>query len=881
MPVPSTPQSFRVEHHRGHLPVIGIGTPSPRLSWQVPTAEPGYVQGAYEIELVPVLGERECVRVESREQVLVPWPFEPLQPRQAVDVRVRVRDTARTGMDGSEGWSGWSPSVRVEAGLCAPHDWSARFISPRTIGGLRTPAPVLGATLVLPAPVVQARLYVTALGCLNAFVNGRRVGEEQLAPGWTSYDNRLRYRTHVVTDLLEVGENRMQVQLGNGWYRGRLGWSGGGALYGERLAVLAQLEVTCDDGSRHVLASDDRWTATESNILSDDLYDGQRTDLRSPALGGVAAGGDAVDVLDVDLRKLVAPDGPPVRVTEVVPAAAVSTTPAGATLVDFGQNVVGWVRLRVRGAAPGDEVVLRHAEVLEAGELSVRPLRTAKATDTYLLAGAPEEVLEPSLTFHGFRYVEVRGVAELHAEDIEACVLGTDLYRTGWFSSSDELLDRFHDNVVWGMRGNFLDVPTDCPQRDERLGWTGDIQVFAPTASFLFDCAGFLTSWLADLAAEQEDDGSVPFVVPDVLRENGPAASAWGDAAVVVPWVLYERTGDVELIRRQLPSMRAWVDRMHALAGADLLWTGGFQFGDWLDPTAPPDDPAQAKADPDVVATAHFARGADLVAGAARVVGDIGTAEGYADLAARVRTAFADEYVTEGGRVLSDSQTVYALALRWDLLPQASQRARAARRLADLVRAAGFRIGTGFVGTPLVTDALTDAGYARTAYRLLLQTGCPSWLYPVTMGATTVWERWDSLLPDGSVNAGEMTSFNHYALGAVADWLHRRVAGLAPAAPGYRRLDVRPVPSSALTHAYARHLTPYGEASVGWHRQDGVLTVRLSVPVGVTADVVLPGPDNGVAIGETQQVAHGEHVWQVTDWWAQLDDQADPRTPAC
>jgi alpha-L-rhamnosidase len=564
-------------------------------------------------------------------------------------------------------------------------------------------------------------------------------------------------------------------------------------------------------------------------------------------------------VLDADLGRLVAPDGPPIRVTEVLPAVEVSTSRTGETLVDFGQNLVGRVRLRVRDGAPDQRVVVRHAEVLENGELGVRPLRTAKATDSWILAGPGEVVLEATLTFHGFRYVSVQGIPDLRADDIEAVVVGSDLQRTGWFSSSHELLNRFHENVVWGMRGNFLDVPTDCPQRDERLGWTGDIQVFSPTASFLFDSAGFLTSWLADLAAEQQKDGSVPFVVPDVIRQPGPATAAWGDAATIVPWVLHERTGDRGLIARQLPSMRGWTDRVTELARGGRLWTGGFQFGDWLDPTAPPADPFRAKADPDVIATAHFARSAELVAAAAELVGDTADARQYADLAAEVRDAFRREYITPGGRVLSDAATAYALALQWNLLAGPEQREQAGRRLADLVRIAGYRISTGFVGTPLMTDALTDAGEPDLAYRLLLQTGCPSWLYSVTMGATTVWERWDSMLPDGSINPGEMTSFNHYALGAVADWMHRRVAGLAPAAPGYRELLIRPVPNRRLSHAQARHRTPYGEAAVSWNRADGRLTLRVSVPVGTTAEVHVPGA------GAPVRVRHGDHEWTVAD----------------
>ncbi|MGC4941385.1 family 78 glycoside hydrolase catalytic domain [Kribbella sp. DT2] len=846
----AAPTHLRFDHHTATEPVLGIGSAAPRLSWQVPSADEDWAQTAYELEIVRGDAAPRTHVVESAVQILVAWPDNPLGSRERAAVRVRVR-----GAD----WSEWSEPAVVEAGLLGTDDWSARFVSPREIGDHDSPAPLVAGEFELPDDIVSARLYATAHGTYVPTLNGRRVGDLELAPGWTAYQFRLRYQTYDVTDLVQAGANRLEFLLGNGWYRGRLGFKNQHALYGDRLAVLAQLEVTTASGEVVVVGSDAGWTARESTITADDIYDGQSTDLRL-----TPAAPTPVDVLDADLGLLVAPDGPPVRITDVLPAKEVTTSPAGKLLVDFGQNVVGRVRLEVRGGAAGDEIVLRHAEVLENGELGVRPLRTAKATDTYVLAGPDEITLESELTFHGFRYAEVTGVDNFVAEDIEAVVVGSDLTRTGWFESSSELLDQFHENVVWGMRGNFLDVPTDCPQRDERLGWTGDIQVFSPSASFLFDSAGFLTNWLADLAAEQHKDGSVPYVIPDVLRDAGPSTAAWGDAATIVPWVVYERTGDAALLARQLPSMKAWVDRMVDLAGDSLLWTGGFQFGDWLDPTAPPDNAFAAKADPDVIATAHLARSADVVAKAAAVVGDEDLAREYGELAARVRRAFAAEYTTEGGRVLSDATTTYALALQWALLPTGEQRQGAAERLADLVRSSGFRISTGFVGTPLIADALADTGHPDLAYRLLLQTGCPSWLYAVTMGATTVWERWDSMLPDGSINPGQMTSFNHYALGAVADWMHRRVAGLAPGDPGYRTLLVDPLPTARLTKASARHLTPYGEAAVTWTRADGQLRLSVTVPVGAKATVRVPGASDPVSVG------HGTHEWTTDDPYAEV-----------
>ncbi|HJQ13098.1 MAG TPA: family 78 glycoside hydrolase catalytic domain, partial [Anaerolineales bacterium] len=518
---------------------------------------------------------------------------------------------------------------------------------------------------------------------------------------------------------------------------------------------------------------------------------------------------------------------------------------------------VGKLRLTVQGPA-GHTITLRYAEVLEGGELSIRPLRFARVTDHYTLKGEGIETWEPRFTYHGFRYAQIENwPGELKLDDFRAVVCHSDMERTGWFECSDPLLNRFHENVVWSMRGNFFDVPTDCPQRDERLGWTGDLQVFSPTASFLYEASGFLTSWLQDLAADQSEDGGiVPVVVPDVLSDPPMGAAAWSDAAVIVPWVIYQRFGDSGILASQFESMRTWVDRMVDLAGDSLLWDQGFQFGDWLDPAAPPEDPGNARASHPLVATAYFARSAELVG---RIAGILGLAEEeshYLSLAQKVRASFAREYITPAGRLLNDVQTAYALAIEFDLFPVMEQRQHAAQRLRELVQENRYHIGTGFLGTPLICDALCNTGYYAAAYRLLLQQECPSWLYPVTMGATTIWERWDSMLPDGSVNPGEMTSFNHYALGAVADWLHRTVAGLAPAEPGYRKTAIQPRPGGGIRHASAQHLTPYGLAKCQWSIEGQTITIDIRVPPNTSAVVHLPGKSE-----DALEVGSGTHSW--------------------
>ncbi|AWS44114.1 alpha-L-rhamnosidase [Streptosporangium sp. 'caverna'] len=836
-------ESPRFEHHRRP---VGIGEPAPRLSWTVVTDDlPGWTQRAYEIEISDESGATLTATgvVESEESVLVPWPGTELGSRQRRGVRVRVH-----GHDGSA--SDWSPWSWAETGLLEPVHWHAGAAAPprELLGAPDGPALLLRRDFTVRGPVAAARLYVTARGLYEIEINGEAVGDEVLAPGWSSYSHRLRYRTHDVTALLRGGGNAVGATLADGWYRGRVGFNGGRTgVYGDRTALIAQLEITYTDGTTDRVVTDGDWRCASGPVTSASLYDGEAYDARLVPAGWSSAGFDdaswlPADVLDHDATLLVAPTGPPVRRTETLSPVETLTGPAGETILDFGQNISGRLRIRVQGPA-GHTVSLRHAEVLEDGALSLRPLRDAAALDTYTLRGDDTaEEWEPRFTIHGFRYAQIIDwPGELEESGVQAVVCHTDMRRTGHFSCSDPLLNRLHENVVWSMRGNFVDIPTDCPQRDERLGWTGDIQVFAPTASFLYDSAGTLTSWLADLAAEQAALGTVPHYVPwvDLLFPAEPAA-AWGDAAAVVPWVLYQRFGDLGILRAQYPSMKAWVDQVAALAGNSHLWDEGFQFGDWLDPAAPADEPGKSRTDHALVATAYHAWSTQILADTAGLLGHEEDATRYAALAAAVREAFRGEFVTPTGRLAADTQTAYALALHLNLLDKPEQRERAGRRLVELVTQDGFRIATGFVGTPLICDALAAVGAHDTAYRLLTQRECPSWLYPVTMGATTIWERWDSLLPDGTVNPGEMTSFNHYALGAVADFLHRTVAGLAPAAPGYRRLRIAPRPGGGLTHASAELHTPYGPASVTWTTEEGTLTVTATIPPGTVADIDLP-----------------------------------------
>jgi len=881
------------------FPLIGLGTGRPRLSWICrPNGDfpADWRQAGYEVLLTGgSSGNISSGRIDSTESVLVPWPFADLGSRERVRVQVRTWSQDRPDP------TAYSPPVEWETGLLHPQDWVAVPIGPDWDEDPDTDhRPVLlRREFHIPAQVVTARLHVSSHGVHEIEINGRRVGRETLAPGWTSYHRRLRYRTHDVTALVGPGAGAVGAWLADGWYRGRYGTHGGNRnLYGQRTALIAQLEIDLVDGRRLVVAtgpdsgvsdvgvsdsgvSDDggpegggsgrggsgrdglrrdghgaqdpivaggAWRAAYGPILASSLYEGETYDgrLAVPAFSGPGfddRGWAGVRVHERDPATLVAAQGPPVRCTQELLPVAVLSTPSGRTVLDFGQNLAGRVRIRVQGP-PGRRVRLRHAEVLQDGEVYLRPLQTAVATDTYVLSGDGVEDWEPRFTLHGFRYVEVEGwPGRLHEGDVVARVHHSDLRRTGWFSCSDPRLERLHENVVWSMRSNFVDLPTDCPQRDERLGWTGDIQVFGPTAAFLYDVGGFLASWLSDLAVEQLPDGTVPWYVPMIPAQfwYPPTPGAlWGDTAVLLPDVLYQRYGDVGLLHRQYDSARRWVDLVEAMAGPERIWTTGTQLGDWLDPTAPPDDPAAARTDRHLVATAYFARSARVLAQIAQILGEPRDAQRYRRLARQVRDAFNRAYLMPDGGLVCDSQTAYALAIVFGLLPE-PHRLSAGRRLAELVTANGNRVGTGFAGVNLVADALSLTGQDRAAWDLLTGTECPSWLYQVGMGATTIWERWDSMLPDGRVNPGEMTSFNHYALGSVADWMHRVVAGLAPAAPGYRRLLIRPRPGPGLRSAQARHETPYGVASVSWSVDADRMVLDVRVPLGVSARIDLPG----------------------------------------
>ena len=758
-------------------------------------------------------------------------------------------------------------------------NWQAQFVaSPDFVqGGTDNPAAYVRGIFTVNA-VRCATLQVTAIGLVEPWLNGVRVGDEVLAPGWTSYDHRLAVSTYDVTDLLTDGPNCLGAIVGEGWAVGRVGWEGRRAVWSDRPSVFLQLDIDDADGKRSI-GTDGTWRAGQGGVRTNNLFDGEVYDAQQEQPGWCTAGFDdatwrRVDIVQRDLSTLVARTWEPIRAVEELPAKEILLTPAGRTVIDFGQNLSGWVRLRVHGSA-GTTITLRHSETLIHDEINFETNRGAAATDVYVLSGDPAgETWEPRFTFHGFRYVDVDGwPGDLTADDVTAVVVHSDMRRTGWFETSHPGLTQLHSNVVWSMRDNFVGVPTDCPQRDERAGWTGDLNAFGSTAAYLYDVRGVLCSWLEDLAIEQRELGAVPFVVPNVQTFAAPPTALWGDVAVNLPWVLYEEFGEQSILERQYSSMTAYVDQVAARLDEQGLWSSGFQLGDWLDPDAPPTNAAGGKTDRYLIAQAFFCRSTDVISRAATALGKHEDAARYASLHERVRNAFRAEWLTPSGRLANETQTAYALAICFDLFDD-EQVQRAGQRLAELVTKARFTVATGFAGTPYVAHALTKAGQVATAYRLVLAEECPSFLYPLSKGATTTWERWDAIQPDGSLNSTGMTSLNHYALGAVADWLHRVVAGLSPAAPGYAALRVDPQPGGGLTFARAVKDTPHGQAAVSWTDGDGLRTVEVVVPDGVTAEVVLPDHPEGLI----ENVAGGTHVWRYAPE-VPYDDFPNMRTP--
>ncbi|RVU01018.1 alpha-L-rhamnosidase [Mucilaginibacter limnophilus] len=852
---------LQIEHQVNPL---AVEPAIPRMSWKLVSAGKDVFQKSYEIRVSTdakqLLKGNNLLWNDTKitdQSVLIDYAGPALKAGQRYYWQVRVKDNHGNT-------SAWSSVQYWQMGL-KPADWKAKWIA---VQGKDTAqaSPMFRKEFNLNKTVLSATAYITAKGLYEAYINGQKVGDAYFTPGWTSYKDHLQYQAYDVTTLIRKGANAFSAILADGWYKGRVAFNDRVSFYGDTRALLMQVEVEYTDGTHETLITDGSWKTAYGALLKSSHYDGEIYDARKEKTGwnGVGYKEDntwsAVSLPDYGYNNLVGMSGPMVRKHERIKALKVFKTPQGDVVADFGQNLVGWVELHTKGPA-GTRITLSHTEVLDkAGNFYTENLRSAKQQNTYYLKGNQEEIFSPHFSFQGFRYVKIEGYPqELKPEDLTAVVLHSDMTPTGTFETSNPLLNQLQHNITWGQKGNFVDVPTDCPQRDERLGWTGDAQAFYNTAAYNMNVSGFFTKWLKDVKADQHKDGSIPFVIPDVLNPSDAGAAGWGDVATIIPWGMYVTYGDKRILETQYDSMKAWVDFITSRS-RDNLWNTGFHFGDWL--FYRPDDDNDGRAavtDKYMIAQCFYANSTQLLINAAQVLGKKEEQEKYSALLNDIKKAYVNEYLTPSGRLVSSTQTAYVLALQFDMLPE-NLREQAAERLVANIKNYGSHLTTGFLGTPYLCHVLSRFGHIDVAYDLLMQETYPSWLYPVKMGATTIWERWDGIKPDGSFQTPNMNSYNHYAYGAIGDWMYKNIAGIQAAAPGYKKIIIKPTVGGKLTWAEGSYNSDYGIIRNKWKIEDNKFKLTVTIPPNTTADVFVPN-----AKGEAYkqfQITSGEYTFE-------------------
>ena len=826
------------------------------LSW-IPENARGTRQESARVQIAADPGFTKILHDSGESADLDSLAYHPaiaLSPRTRYYWRVMVRD--ETGDEGT-GLS-W-----FETGKCG-EPWQAEWISP-ACGSVH---PLVRGTVSLPGRPVSARAYACGLGLYEMYLNGERVGDEYLTPYYNDYHFWMQYQTYDVTRLLHEGDNVLGAMLGNGWYKGRFGFEANPrhGLFGDRFSFLCELRVTLEDGRELCFGTDRSWRWTPSPVLESSIYDGEIYDARLAIPGWCSdacepAGFRPVERAEESYTRLSERLSVPVRITETLPVPKRIRTPKGETVLDFGQEITGWVEFNCSAPA-GTRVRLQYGEILQDDCFYHDNLRSAKAEYTYFSDGSTARV-RPHFTFYGFRYVKVEGIDEVNPADFTACVLHSDLELTGCIETSDPRVNRLFLNALWGQRGNFLDVPTDCPQRDERMGWTGDAQVFCPTASFNMQTAAFYRKYLHDMLLEQRGlyHGSVPHVVPMMIADpdrTQHGSCAWADAAAVIPWQQYLFYGDASLLEEEYENMRAWADFLRhedQETGGQFLRTTGFHFADWLALDNPDKQSCFGGTDPYFIASAYYYRSIRMTAQAAHALGRESEAADYAAWAEKIREAFRARYLLPGGDNVCRTQTSYVLSLAFGLTPE-EDRADTLRLLEEKLDESNMHLTTGFAGTPCLCPVLSEHGANASAYRLLLNDDYPSWLYEVGMGATTVWERWNSVLPDGRISDTGMNSLNHYAYGSIVEWMYRYMCGINPCedAPGFRHVLLRPMPDASLSFAHASFRSPVGLYESGWEYEDGgnTLCYSFTIPFGASATLLLPGESEPIALTSGQ-----------------------------
>lgn len=818
---------FRVEYRENPK---GLSVKIPRFSWKLKSDERNVVQSAYRLEVF--CGEREVWnsgRVERDSSVLIPYGGQELEEEREYRVRLQVEDNRGERGEATGIFStGLFDAAHLQAKMIT-HDFDEK----------ETACPVFYRRFSAEKPIARACVYATAQGVYEIGINGKRVGADYMAPGWTDYRKRLQYQYYEITDYLKA-ENLVEMTVGNGWFKGILSFDCKPDRYGSRVAALAEIHLFYTDGSRDVIATDMDWGVRTGQIRCSEIYMGETIDTDMPE---VREGSVTQAVFDASV--LVPQENEPVRVTERILPRRIFADPAGNRLVDFGQNITGLVELRIKGRK-GQRVSVRHAEALDAeGVFYPDTLRTAISVDTYVLNGE-EQVLMPHFTFHGFRYIAVEGLEELEQEMFTACVMHSDMERIGSFHCSDERVNRLQSNIEWSLRDNFLDIPTDCPQRDERLGWMGDAQVFSWTAAFNRGTALFFTKWMRDVAAASSLEKGVPHVVPDI--QGTYSSAAWSDAAVIIPWVVYQAYGDVRILEESWQCMHEWVDYIRNHVNENGLWMTNYQYGDWLALDQEKGNGSVGATDVYLVANAFYLYVTSLVAQAARVLEKEEAAAYYEGLYEETLESFREEYYTARGRIVSETQTGCVLSLHFQLARE-KDRGTILRALVANIENHKNHLTTGFVGTPYLCHALSDNGAHDMASLLFMRDDMPSWLYAVKMGATTIWERWDAVRPDGTMPDPGLNSMNHYAYGSIGDWMYRKIGGINQIEAGYHRFCVKPVFVRGIEEACTELESPYGRIRSRWSCRNGKVRVEVSVPANTSAVIRLPEREESLEVG--------------------------------
>ncbi|WP_049827437.1 family 78 glycoside hydrolase catalytic domain [Paenibacillus maysiensis] len=826
-----TINDFKIEYRQAP---IGLDVEKPRFSWTMTSPKQEVKQQEYRMVVkaneVLVWDSGAC---QSDASHLVEYAGDELRPLTTYQVMLEVLNNY-----GEKA----SITSNFETGLMDYKNMKADWITVHNEG--REEVPIFRKYFKVQGEVAKARIYASALGVYELSLNGNKVGDYYFTPGWTSYHHRIQYQAYDITELLKQTkeDNKLDMTVANGWFKGIFGLESSPNNYGDKIAAIAYVRVEYEDGSIEEFGTDNSWSCFTGETITSEMYLGECID---KTISETEFG--EVELYSFPKTVLVAQENEQVKITKKIKPIKSLVTPKGETVIDFGQNMAGFVCCKLK-QPKGTKITIKHAEVLDKeGNFYTENLRAAAPDDMFICSGS-EDVFMPRFTFHGFRYIAIDGLVNTwDIQDFTACALHTDMEETGTFTCSNAKVNRLQKNIEWGQRSNFLDIPTDCPQRDERLGWTGDAQVFARTAAFNFNTALFFTKWLKDLSTEQTRKYGVPYIVPNILGETD-AATGWGDAATIIPWTMYLVYGDRRILENQYESMKDWVEYIHSKTEGPELWQQGFQFGDWVALDKEEGSDRVGATDVYFIASAFYAYSTSLLIETAKILGKNEDAEKYQQLYERIITDFRAEYITQKGRLVSETQTGCILALHFDLAEE-KDRPRILKSLVENLKRHDNHLVTGFLGTPYLCQTLSENGYHQLAGEVFLKEDFPSWLYTVNMGATTMWERWNSINPDGNFDESGMNSFNHYAYGSIGDWMYQNLAGIRLIEPAYKRFMIKPELIGGISWVEASFKSAYGRIKSKWSFEKNIFSMDVEVPVNTEAEIWLIHSDKPILVG--------------------------------